>query len=115
MGIVGVPVIDRDPVQPGAEVALHLGNEIAREGLEVRHLGGILRRSDEAEVVSVVMAASCERMVSDAVLSSAEHVRLLAVAGDAVAFQVSNVTCDRRCTKGTVSVPATRAFRMTQR
>src|SRR5215469_2026183 len=43
MGIVGVPVIDRDPIEPGPEIAFHLGHEVAGEGLEVGHFSGILR------------------------------------------------------------------------
>src|SRR6266436_2827360 len=60
MRIVGVPVIDRDPIEPGPEIALHLGDEVAGEGLEIGHLGGILRRDDEAEVMAIVMAAPRE-------------------------------------------------------
>ena len=52
--IVGVPVIDRDPVKLGPEVALHLSDEVAGEGLEVGHLGGVLRRDDEAEMMPII-------------------------------------------------------------
>ena len=55
--IVGVPMIDGDPVQLRSEVALDVGHELAREGAEVRQFGGVLRRNGEAEMVAVVLAA----------------------------------------------------------
>ena len=36
--VVGVPVIDGHPVEPGAEIALGIGHQLAREGPEIRHL-----------------------------------------------------------------------------
>ena len=36
--VVGVPVIDPDPVEFGAEVLLDLAHEVAREALQVGHL-----------------------------------------------------------------------------
>ena len=56
MRVVGVPVIDGDPVQPRAEIGSHLPREIAREGLQIGHLAGVLGRDDEAEMVPVVLA-----------------------------------------------------------
>jgi hypothetical protein len=47
MWVVGVPVIDRDPVESRPQIAFHLGDEVTGEGLEVVHLGGILRRNNE--------------------------------------------------------------------
>jgi hypothetical protein len=64
---------DADPVKRGAEIALHLDSQVAGEGLELDHLGGILRRDDEAEMMSVVQAASCERHGIGAVLGNAPN------------------------------------------
>ena len=55
--IIGVPVIDADPVELRAEVLLHLPHQVAGEGLEVCHLDRVLRRDDEAEMVPVVLGA----------------------------------------------------------
>ena len=55
--IVGVPVIDGDPVELRAEVALGVGHQLAREGAEVGHLGRVLRRDGEPEMMAVVLAA----------------------------------------------------------
>jgi hypothetical protein len=51
---------DGDPVQTGAEIALHLDRQGACKSPEVGHLGGILRRDDETEMMPVVEAASRE-------------------------------------------------------
>jgi hypothetical protein len=51
---------DRDPIEPGPEIALHLGCQVACEGFGIGHLGGILRRDDEAEMMPVALAASRE-------------------------------------------------------
>jgi hypothetical protein len=81
MRVVGVPMGDADPVQPGAEVTLHLADQVTGECLDVGHLGGILRGDDEAEMMPVVGAASREGHGVGAVLGSAEHAALLAVPG----------------------------------
>ena len=62
VGMVGVPVIDGDPIELGAEVLFHLPDEVAGEGLEVRHLHGVLGRDDEPEMMPVVLAALGERL-----------------------------------------------------
>ena len=41
MRIVGVPVIDGDPIEPGPKIGFHLPREVAGEGAEVGHLGGV--------------------------------------------------------------------------
>jgi hypothetical protein len=94
--IVGVPMRDANPVESGAEIALHLADEVPGEGLEIGHLGGILRGDDEAEMMPVVLAAFGERHGVGAVLGGAEHVSLLAAAGDAVALQIGDVSGERR-------------------
>ena len=73
MRIVGVPVIDGDPVEPRAEIGFHLPREIAREGPEVGHLGGVLGRDDEAEMVPVVLAPFGEGAIVGAIGLGIEH------------------------------------------
>src|SRR3546814_5408039 len=45
--MLGVPVIDSDPIEPRIEVLLDLADQIAGEGLQVRHLHGVVRRRSE--------------------------------------------------------------------
>src|SRR3546814_1162293 len=55
--VVGVPVIDGDPFEPGAKIAFHRGDKIAGEGADIGQLAAILRRDTEAEMVAAVGAA----------------------------------------------------------
>ena len=41
MRIVGVPVVDGDPIEPGPKIGFHLPGEVSREGSEIGHLGGV--------------------------------------------------------------------------
>ena len=59
--MLGVPVIDGDPIELGAEVLLHLADQLAGEALEVGHLGGILGRDDESEMVAIILATARRR------------------------------------------------------
>src|SRR6185437_7822420 len=96
MGIVRVPVIDGDPVEPRAEIALHIGDELAREGLEVADLRRVLRRDNEAEVVAVVLAAFREAALVGVIAGRIEHPRRCSVTGDAVALEIGDVLGQRR-------------------
>ena len=94
--IVGVPVIDGNPVELCAEVALGIGHQLAGEDLEVVHLSRILRRHDEAEVVAVVFASISEGALIGRFGPCIEHTGIYAITGDAVALEVSDVLCERR-------------------
>jgi hypothetical protein len=43
MRIVRVPVIDRDPIEPGAEVPFDIAHQLPCEGLEVAEHGAVFR------------------------------------------------------------------------
>ena len=53
MGMLGVPMIDRDPVEASTQIAFHLRHELAREGLQISDLDRIIRRYDKAELMPV--------------------------------------------------------------
>ena len=95
VGIVGVPVLDGPPVQAGAEILFHAGHQLAGETLEVAHLLGILGRDDEPEMMPVVLAAGGELVAVEAVCVGAEQHAPLAVAGDAIALQVVEMSRER--------------------
>ena len=57
MGVVGVPMIDGDPVQFGSEIPRDAGHQLTREGAEIAELASILRRNDEPEMMPVILAA----------------------------------------------------------
>jgi hypothetical protein len=54
--VAGVVVIDRDPVEPGAEVSLHRLHQVAGGLAQVGQLYAVLGGDDEAELVAVAAA-----------------------------------------------------------
>ncbi len=105
MRIVGVPVVDRHPVEFGSEVALGIGHQFTGEGAEVSHLGRILRRNDEAEMVAVLFASLREGALIGRLGPRVEHTGLCAIAGDAVPLQVGDVLCKRRRAELVAAMP----------
>src|SRR3546814_5278416 len=71
--IVGVPVIDRDPVEARLEILCHVGHEVAGEAPEVADLPGIFRTDDETEMMTIILAARCEVGAVSAVALRVEH------------------------------------------
>ena len=55
VGMAGVEMIHRNPVELGVEVALHLGEQVADEGLQVGEPGAVLGRDDEPELVRIAL------------------------------------------------------------
>src|SRR5580704_13217925 len=89
--VVGIPVIDGNPVELCAEVALGIDHQLTGKGAEVGHLGRIFRRNDETEMVAVLFASFSEGALIDGVGPCIEHTGMRAIAGDAIPLQVSNV------------------------
>ena len=56
MRVVGVPVVNRDPFELGAQIALHGGHKLASEVTQVGELDPILGGDDEAKLVAVLAA-----------------------------------------------------------
>ena len=90
-GMAGVEMIDRGPVEPGVEVALHLADEIADERLEVGETSTVLGRDDEAELVRVVARAAEQLGRIDIVVRGIVELARLALARGAVAQDVLQV------------------------
>ena len=104
VGIVSVPVIDRHPIEPNAEVALRVGNQFPREGAQVGHPASIFWRHREPEMMAVLLAPLSEGLRIGVVGSRIEHTRISAVAGDALAFEVGDVLGERRRAKTAAAV-----------
>ena len=104
MGVVGVPMIDCDPVEPGPEIALRVLHQFAREGAKVGHLARVLRRDGEAEMMPVLFAPFGESLRVGVVGGCVEHPRVRAVAGHAVALQVGDMLRERRGTESAATV-----------
>ena len=95
VGIVGVEVIDRHPVEARVEIALHLGHQAANEGRQIVEFGAVLGRDDEAELMAVTLAALQKilavRLVARRVIEPAG----LALPRDAIALDISEVRLRR--------------------
>jgi hypothetical protein len=50
MRVVGVPMGDADPVEPGAEIVLHLANQVAGEGLVTETMRTFLARRPRVKI-----------------------------------------------------------------
>ena len=81
-------MIDGHPVEPRAEVDLHLPGQVACEGLEVGHLAGILRRDDEPEMMAIVLAPFRESRAIGTVAAGIEHLGPLATTRHSIALQI---------------------------
>jgi hypothetical protein len=88
-------VVDRDPIEPGAKILLHLPHHVAGEAAQVREAITILRRDDEAKLVAVLAAAFSERLAVCRLGLGAIEPAALAVACRAVALQVADMGVSR--------------------
>ena len=75
----------------GVEVALHLGEQVADEGLEVGEPGAVLGRDDEPELVRVLPGAVEEGRAIRLVVRGVIEMAGDALAGDAIAQDVLEV------------------------
>src|SRR3546814_19297161 len=98
--IVGVPVIDRDPVEARLEILCHVGHEVAGEAPEVADLPGIFRTDDETEMMTIILAARCEVGAVSAVALRVEHRGVAPVASDAIAFEILDMESERSPAEG---------------
>jgi hypothetical protein len=84
-------MVDRDPVQPGGEIQLHLAHEVAGEAAEICHLGGILGRDDEAKLMAIFSAALHKGLAVGLVLETGIGFAPLAVPRDPVPFEIAEM------------------------
>ena len=91
MRIVGVPVVDRNPVQFGSEISRDVGHQLAGEGAEIAKLSGILRRNDKSKMMAVVPAAFGKGAFIRRVQPRVEHPGVRTVARHALALQIGDV------------------------
>lgn len=94
MRIVGVVMVDRSPLKPGVQVALHLRNQLARVVPQIQP-DAILRRNDQAEEPFVARPLPAAEQLGEVevVAFGVEAEPLLALALRAVARQIA----PRRC------------------
>ncbi|MCC8234753.1 hypothetical protein [Pinisolibacter aquiterrae] len=84
-------MVDRHPVEPGAEILLDLGHQVAREAGEIVEGDPILGRDDEAELVAIVLATREEGITVGAILARRIELAALAIPRGAVALDVAQM------------------------
>jgi hypothetical protein len=89
--VAGVEMIDRHPIESGAEVLLHLAQKTAGEVLEILVLDRVLGRDDEAELVAVAVGPLEEGGAVGAVQPRIVEVAGQSLAGDAVALEIAQM------------------------
>ncbi len=97
VGMAGVVVVDRHPVELRPEVLFHLLHQPPREVLEVGVFDRVLGRDDEPELMAVTLAAPQEGIAVGPVVGSIVEVAGQALARDAVALQVAQMRSSRGC------------------
>ena len=96
VGIVRIPVVDPDPVEPGTEIPLGLRHQVSGKRPEVGKLLGVLRRYDEPKMMPVLFAAIGKRAVVGVIVLGVEHSADSAVLRHALPPQVGEVRAERR-------------------
>ena len=93
--LVGVPMVDRHPIELSPEIALGMSHQVAGVGAKVGELGRVLGADDEPEVVAVLFAAICERRDVGRVAACIEHAGVGAVARHALPLEIAQVLGER--------------------
>jgi hypothetical protein len=93
--IVGIPVIDGNPFETGAEVDFHPLNQLAGECSQVFELVRIFRRHDEAELMPILASALLEGFEIGGVALGVVAFSRKTVSADAFARKVAEMRCDR--------------------
>jgi hypothetical protein len=96
MWVVGIPVIDRHPVELRSEVALDIIKQFARERAQVLQFAGVFGRNDKTKVMPVIPAAFGEGAFVGHFRVRVEHPSIFAVSGDSLPFQVIDVLGEGR-------------------
>jgi hypothetical protein len=96
VGIVGIPMVDPDPIELGAEIPLDLRHQVPGERLQIEELLRTLWRHDKPEMMPIPFAAVGERMVVGVIVFGVEHPANGPVLRDTLPPQVGQVSAERR-------------------
>ncbi|MNN48891.1 hypothetical protein D3C81_1633910 [compost metagenome] len=104
--VVGIPVVDRHPVEPGTQVGFHARHQLPGVGAQISKFLGILGGDDEAELVPIITSPCLEilqvRIVSGGTIGPAGFTGT----PDTLAFDVAQMSEGRaRCRLAQVDQP----------
>src|SRR5216683_6789170 len=92
MGMAGIKMVHRDPIELRSQVSFEFAHEVAGEAGQVAELRTILRRDDDAKLVAVVLAAIEEGVAVGPVLRRRIQPAALAIARGAVALNITQMS-----------------------
>src|SRR5215510_2758208 len=95
MRVLGVPVVNRYPLEPAPEITLRLRHQVSGKGLEVGQLGRVVRGYDEPEMMPVALAPRCEGTVVGVIPLGIEHATSGTVFGYALTPQIGQMSTER--------------------
>ena len=90
--MAGVEMIDRDPIEPGAEILLHLPHHVAGKAAKVREPVAVLGRDDEPELMAVLLPPLDEGTPIHPLAVWPIEPAALAIPGGSVALQVADMS-----------------------
>ena len=91
VGVLGIPVIDGDPVEAGAQIAFGVAHKITGESLEIGKFGRVFGCDNEPEMMTVLLAPLCKGPTIDLIALSAKHPCRLTVFSHAVAAKIGEM------------------------
>ena len=91
VGMAGVVMVDRDPVEAGRQIQFHLAHEVPGEAAKVAHLGCILRGDDEPKLMTIFPAPLHKRLAVSLVLERRIGLAPLAVTRNTIPFKVTQM------------------------
>ncbi len=91
MRVVGVPMVNRNPLETRPEVVLHLSYQVAREVTQIFELHRIFGRHNEAELVTISPASLLECIDVGSVVSRAVRLSRLPVPAHAITDDVAQM------------------------
>ena len=95
VGMAGVVMVDRDPVEPCGKIQLHLAHEVAGEAAKVSHFGGIFRRHDEPKLMAIFPATLHKGLAVGLVLEGGIGLAPFTIPRNPVPFEVTEMGVHR--------------------
>src|SRR5712692_4552070 len=92
MGMAGIKMVHRDPIELRSQVTFEFAHEVAGEAGEAAELRAVLRRDDDAKLVAIVLAAIEEGIAVGPVLRRRIQPAALAIARGTVALNITEMS-----------------------
>jgi hypothetical protein len=91
VGMAGVVMVDRDPIEASIKIQFHLAHEVTGEAAEVSHFGCILGCDDEPKLMAIFAAALHKRLAIGLVLERRIGLALFTIPRNPIPFEVAKM------------------------